>query len=144
MRAVNARVVTVASICLCVQTALGEASGLLGENYAVTSWTVEDGLPGNALSALAPARDGYLWVGSLNGLARFDGVRFVRFHSWDGLTSLQIQQLLEDRAGRLWIGTPDAGVILRQNGRFRAFAQTNGLGGQRLAHWQRMLRANCG
>ena len=97
-----------------------------------TFWTVEDGLPGNAVSALLPARDGYLWVGSLNGLARFDGVRFVRFHLWDGLSSYQIQQLLQDRAGYIWLGTPDAGLMLHENGRFRTFARTNGLGGDRV------------
>src|SRR5262245_25442085 len=59
----------------------------------VSSWTTDNGLPGNAVSALAPARDGYLWVGSPNGLARFDGFRFVRFHMRDGLTSLEIRQL---------------------------------------------------
>lgn len=93
---------------------------------------MEEGLPANAVLALAPARDGYLWVGGLNGLVRFDGVRFVHFHTWDGLTSLQIGHLLEDRAGRLWIGTEDAGVIMREGGVFHAFGRTNGLGGERV------------
>jgi signal transduction histidine kinase/ligand-binding sensor domain-containing protein len=96
---------------------------------SATGWTVEDGLPGNTLSAVAATRDGYLWAAGLNGIARFDGVRFVRFRLGDGLTSLQIQHLLEDRTGRLWIGTEDGGVILREGGYFRAFAKTNGLGG---------------
>jgi len=37
---------------------------------------VENGLPQNKINALAQTRDGYLWVGTLKGLARFDGVRF--------------------------------------------------------------------
>jgi ligand-binding sensor domain-containing protein len=42
-----------------------------------TRWTVEDGLPQNSVSALLQARDGYLWLGTLGGLVRFDGVRFT-------------------------------------------------------------------
>jgi signal transduction histidine kinase/ligand-binding sensor domain-containing protein len=98
-------------------------------NSALNSWSVEDGLPGNAVWALAPTHDGYLWVAGLNGLARFDGVRFVRFRIWDGLTSLQILHLLEDRAGRLWIGSEDAGLTVREGGHFHGLTGTNGCGG---------------
>ncbi len=95
----------------------------------IGSWTVENGLPGNAIAALAPASDGYLWLGGLNGLARFEGTRFVRFRLWDGLTSLQVQHLREDRHGRLWIGTADGGLIMREEEHFHPFGRTNGLGG---------------
>ncbi|PWU08286.1 MAG: hypothetical protein C5B50_29850 [Verrucomicrobia bacterium] len=98
----------------------------------VNAWTMEDGLPGNAVLTLAPTRDGYLWVGTPNGLTRFDGVRFVRFHRWDGLTSLQIGELLEDRAGRLWIGTQEGGLMLREHGRFQALSRTNGFAEERV------------
>src|SRR5262245_36064601 len=109
---------------LCAPALAGEVSANPTE-LTVNSWTVEDGLPGNAVYALAPNKEGYLWVAGLNGLARFDGARFVRFRLWEGLPSLQTLHVLEDRVGRLWIGTDDAGVILRENGRFRSFARTN-------------------
>lgn len=49
--------------------------------------------------AIAQTRDGYIWLGTANGLARFDGVRFKRFGLAEGLSSLQVRVLLEDREG---------------------------------------------
>jgi hypothetical protein len=47
--------------------------------YHVTRYTTEQGLPHNDIRALLQTRDGYLWVGTLAGLARFDGVKFKVF-----------------------------------------------------------------
>jgi ligand-binding sensor domain-containing protein len=51
-------------------------------NFLVDSWHTESGLPDGNVTALAQTPDGYLWVGTFKGLARFDGVRFTIF---DGL-----------------------------------------------------------
>ena len=48
-------------------------------NYFTRTWQVEQGLPQNKVTAVLQTRDGYLWVGTYNGLARFDGVRFTVF-----------------------------------------------------------------
>src|SRR5215472_3275799 len=48
-------------------------------NYLTDVWTSENGLPDNSVTAIAQTPDGYLWIGTYNGLARFDGVRFVTF-----------------------------------------------------------------
>jgi len=98
----------------------------------VNSWTIEEGLPANAVFGASADPRWLPVVACLNGLVRFDGVRFVPFHSWDGLTSLQTQNLLEDHSGRLWIGTEDAGIIMRESGHFHAFGRTNGLAGERV------------
>jgi ligand-binding sensor domain-containing protein len=45
----------------------------------IQSWGTEVGLPQNAVNAIAQTRDGYLWLGTHDGLARFDGVRFKVF-----------------------------------------------------------------
>ena len=58
------------------ETALQQSS--LPE-YQVTRWTSENGLPQNTIKALAQTRDGYLWFGTLKGLARFDGWKFKIF-----------------------------------------------------------------
>lgn len=92
------------------------------------TWRVEDGLPHNTVTAMAQGRDGYLWIGTANGLARFDGVQFTRFGLRDGLSSLFIKALLEDREGGLWIGTVN-GLSRYQNGRFTTWTTRDGLAG---------------
>src|SRR5262249_55546607 len=51
----------------------------LPADYLVDTWGIDDGLPGSSVAAIAQTPDGYLWVGTYDGLARFDGVRFVTF-----------------------------------------------------------------
>src|SRR4051812_48234635 len=46
-------------------------------HYNVRVWQIDDGLPQNSVWAITQTEDGYLWVGTQQGLARFDGVRFV-------------------------------------------------------------------
>lgn len=91
----------------------------LGE-LVVDHWTTDRGLPQNSVNALLETRDGYLWIATFGGLARFDGVRFRVFDGEEdsGLPSSRILSLLEDRAGRLWVGTQDGGVALRLGERF--------------------------
>ena len=63
-----------------VLTALAvfQASAVTGD-YLIDVWSSEDGLRSSSVTAIAQTPDGYLWAGTYNGLARFDGVRFVRF-----------------------------------------------------------------
>ncbi|HVT96005.1 MAG TPA: two-component regulator propeller domain-containing protein [Acidobacteriaceae bacterium] len=79
--------------------------------YMQTSWTSESGLPQNTVQTLTQTRDGYLWFGTQEGLARFDGVRFTNYtrHNAPGLASSFIQVLAAGRDGSLWIGT-DSGL----------------------------------
>ncbi|MCI0747528.1 MAG: hypothetical protein L0Y58_19150 [Verrucomicrobia subdivision 3 bacterium] len=103
------------------------AFGGVADDYTVTSWRAEDGLPQNSVNAIAQTRDGYLWVGTYNGLARFDGVRFTKFSVKDGLRSPQIFRLLEDSSGDLWIGTLGGGLSRYHAGRFTTFTPQDGL-----------------
>jgi len=85
--------------------------------YATYCYDVNAGLPHNAASPVIQTRDGYLWIGTNAGLARFDGVRFVSFRATDspGLPDNQIRCLYEDEAGALWVGT-NRGVSRYQKG----------------------------
>ena len=87
----------------------------------VRSWQTEDGLPQESVNALAQTRDGFLWVGTSAGLARFDGARFRKFGLQDGLRSVLITALAEDREGALWAGTSGGGVSRWNAGRFTSF-----------------------
>jgi diguanylate cyclase (GGDEF)-like protein/PAS domain S-box-containing protein len=92
-------------------------------------WGVDDGLPQGSVNALAQTPDGYLWVGTYDGLARFDGNRFEVFRpgTTPGLKSAAIRAMLADRRGRLWIGTGGGGVSVREpDGGIRQLAGTEG------------------
>lgn len=87
-----------------------------GQSPIIRSWGTEAGLPQNTVNAMAQTRDGYLWLATQDGLARFDGVRFKSFSLKDGLPSVSISSLLEDRQGTLWIGTSGSGLCSMKKG----------------------------
>jgi ligand-binding sensor domain-containing protein/signal transduction histidine kinase len=91
-------------------------------------WLTENGLPQNTVHSIAQTRDGYIWVGTEEGLARFDGFRFTIFDKQNTpeLKSNYIRALLADRAGALWIGTAE-GLLRAQNGKFTSFTTNEGL-----------------
>ncbi len=68
---------------------------------------------------MTQTRDGYLWLGTINGLVRFDGSRFTVYDEYNtpGLASSPIVQLFEDSQGMLWIGTETDGVMFARDGR---------------------------
>ena len=90
-----------------------------GAPYAIDVWDAEDGLPQGSVISMTQTRDGYLWLGTLNGLVRFDGIRFTVFDESNtpGLKSSRIVSLFEDSQGHLWIGTETDGVALVKEGR---------------------------
>lgn len=79
--------------------------------YIQTSWTSESGLPQNSVHAIAQTKDGFLWLGTEEGLVRFDGTEFRIFNRREhrGLASDYISVLLAGHDGSLWIGT-DSGL----------------------------------
>ena len=82
-------------------------------SYSARVWITDDGLPENRIVGVAQATDGYLWVATLAGVVRFDGVRFQNFDSanFQALTSGTMQGLLRDRGGRFWLAK-ELGVLV--------------------------------
>lgn len=107
----------------------GAAPGAGASAQALTfrSWQREQGLPQNSVRALAQTRDGYLWIGSEDGVARFDGARFVSFGLREGLRGGPVRVLFEDSPGALWIGTVGGGLARWQDGRLATFTMPDGL-----------------
>src|SRR6185437_6726599 len=99
--------------------------------YAARTWRTDEGLPGNTVQAIAQTSDGYLWVGTLHGLALFDGVEFTSFdaHNTPELRNASITALCADKTGVLWIGTDGGGLVRLAKGVFTGFGKTNGLAG---------------
>ena len=93
--------------------------------FTIDLWDTDTGVAlndGGAVIALLQSRDRYLWLGTLNGLVRFDGVRFTIFdeNNTEGLPSSRIVHLFEDRAENLWVGTETGGAALVKGGEVQA------------------------
>ncbi len=117
------RLPLVALFCLAFAPSVAPAQ------YRSDVWTTEKGLPQNSVTAITQTRDGYLWLGTFGGLARFDGVKFTVFDTGNtpGLRSNRIVSLFEDRAGNLWIGTEHGGLTRYAQGRFTTWTTKDGL-----------------
>ncbi len=98
--------------------------------YQQFVWKDQHGLPQNAVNAIVRTRDGYLWVGTFEGAARFDGVRFTVFDNSNTpalRVNHQILVMLEDRAGNLWMGTNGGGLVRYRDDQFQVYDTTQGL-----------------
>src|SRR5438270_896157 len=80
--------------------------------YTARNWQTDDGLPHNTVSTVVQTHDGYLWVGTPQGLARFDGTQFNIFHprNTPELEGQTIRYLYQTRDGRLWMATERNGL----------------------------------
>lgn len=103
------------------------------DGFVLDSWHVEQGLPSEAVTSILQDRSGYLWIGTTNGLARFDGIHFTTFNSINtpDLPDGQIESLYQDRSTALWIGT-DQGLVRYEGGHFSAFSEKEGLSSERI------------
>lgn len=119
------------TICLMPNQAFGQTltpHKVLGR-YQQYVWQDQHGLPQNGVLAITRTRDGYLWLGTFEGAARFDGVRFTIFdpNNTPEFKSGQILALVEDRAGNLWLGTNGGGLVRHTNDAFRLYTTADGL-----------------
>jgi signal transduction histidine kinase/ligand-binding sensor domain-containing protein len=82
--------------------------GQLNSNN-LTLYTEKDGLPGTQINKILVDQFGYIWVGTINGLARYDGYSFKRFYEDpndpNSIKGLNVSTIFEDSKGRIWIGT---------------------------------------
>jgi ligand-binding sensor domain-containing protein/signal transduction histidine kinase len=92
------------------------------------AWLTENGLPQNTVQAIVQTHDGYLWIGTQEGLARFDSLNFTVFdkENTPAFKSNDIRFLHEDQQGRLWIST-SYGLVCLHNGQFNSFTVNEGL-----------------
>lgn len=95
--------------------------------FGYQSWQTDSGLPQNTVHAVLQTRDGFLWIATEAGLARFDSVNFAVFihKTTPQLPSDIVYALLQDRSGTLWIGTAN-GVARYSAGAFQDFPETSG------------------
>jgi signal transduction histidine kinase/ligand-binding sensor domain-containing protein len=101
---------------------VGQATNLNSPNFFLRIWKTDDGLPDNAVTSVVQTHDGYLWLATYGGLARFDGVRFTIFNNANTpeLQSDRITSLFEDKKNILWIGHERGDLTSYHDGKFEA------------------------
>lgn len=114
-------------VCVSQQMA-GTPSTNAPLSYNVRIWQTEDGLPQNTVAAVTQTQDGYLWVGTHDGLARFDGFRFVLVtdDSAPELKRTSVSALCGASDGSLWIGMETNGLTRLKNGKFTHWSEVSG------------------
>ncbi|HQU83701.1 MAG TPA: two-component regulator propeller domain-containing protein [Pyrinomonadaceae bacterium] len=110
-------------------------AAIIKEKFLQTQWTTENGLPQNSISAMTQTPEGFLWLGTFGGLARFDGVRFKVFTTANTpeIKNNRISGLAVDNAGKLWIGTERGEIICYKDGKFKMIYDGKEDGNQNIA-----------
>ena len=116
---------------LCLQ---GFASSIYSENsffdnYVYQSWNSFDSLNGTTTTDIIQTRDGYINIGTYEGLARFDGISFTTHKRGidNDLTFVSVRAILEDSRGNLWIGSNDEGLQKLSRRGNKTYTTKNGL-----------------
>jgi signal transduction histidine kinase/ligand-binding sensor domain-containing protein/DNA-binding response OmpR family regulator len=119
-----------AYLCICLTgAALGLDPRKPISQYVHRVWNSDDGLPQNSVQALLQTNDGYIWIGTQEGLVRFNGLEFKVFTktNTDAIRHNDVRVLYQDRAGALWIGTFGGGLVRYQDGQFTTYTAQSGL-----------------
>ncbi|MEN1728302.1 MAG: two-component regulator propeller domain-containing protein, partial [Pseudomonadota bacterium] len=101
----------------------------LPTQYIHDRYTRADGLPAGAVWTVVQDADGYLWVGTQNGLARFDGVRFTIYDASNtpGMASQDIRDIVIDPSGQIWLASYGGGVYRFNRGEVESISTEQGL-----------------
>lgn len=97
--------------------------------FTYDHWTVEDGLPVNSINQILQSGKGYIWIGTYDGLVRFDGIRFKVYKSseYPGLPGNRIINLAETPDGTLWLRTEQEKLVRFREDTFRTVTTKDGL-----------------
>ena len=111
-----------------MDSAIAHSDGL-SSDLIVRHWKVEDGLPTNSVTGIVQDTDGYLWMSTLAGLVRFDGVQFVSFEPSDANWSASNRLITIRRTPDdvLWLTTERRDLIRFHNGVFTHIKTDDGL-----------------
>ena len=101
----------------------------LSSDYVSHIWTAADGLPGNAITDVIQSQSGYIYIGTYDGLVRFDGFDFTIFNKTtsSAFSFVSARSIFEDSTGTLWIGANDEGVEAIGDKKVRTYTTSNGL-----------------
>src|SRR5215472_3175934 len=117
------------AICLWGLVILLSSASAAAIQYHIDVWTTENGLPQNVIRDICQTPDGYLWLATLDGMVRFDGVRFVIFNRGNtpGIGGNRFTSLYCTVTGEFWAGTETNGVTRYSQGKFMTYTARQGL-----------------
>ena len=98
-----------------------------GTPWFARVWQVDDGLPGDNVTGVAQTKDGYLWIATQTGLARFDGIHFLNYKIPRGRSRPIIRAMLLDDQDRLWLAEEGGAVVCMLGEERLIYPTTNGL-----------------
>jgi ligand-binding sensor domain-containing protein/two-component sensor histidine kinase len=112
-------------VCFSILPVVADTVEQSDSPFIVDSWSTEQGLPQSSVISVIQTRDGYLWLGTLNGLVRFDGISFTVFdeENTPGLSGDRIVYLFQDSRTNLWIGMDTGDVALVKDGKIQNFSR---------------------
>ncbi|MFC2104835.1 two-component regulator propeller domain-containing protein [Bacteroidota bacterium] len=90
--------------------------------YTLKSWTIDNGLPSNAINDITQSQNGYIWIATYGGVVRFDGIKFTKYSSQnsDALLTEATKLVCEDKNGTIWIGTQKGIALFQNNNLYRS------------------------
>ena len=96
---------------------------------SVQKWNEENGLPSNDISDLLISKQGFLWIGTEFGLARFDGAEIKNYNllNTPEIKANKVLDLYEDKNGSLWFANGTGGMVKYLNGVFKRYGIENDL-----------------
>ncbi len=87
-----------------------------GQNYALKQYSVKEGLASSLVYCAKQDLKGFLWIGTDNGLCRFDGKQFVTYTATDGLPDNEVLEIWIDSKGRVWLSCFNSPICFIENG----------------------------
>jgi ligand-binding sensor domain-containing protein len=90
------------------------------QQYNFINYSVEHGLIQSQINTLCQDDKGYIWIGTLGGVSKFDGINFKNYSTKDGLINNQINNIFKDKSGNLWFGSL-GGISMFNGSQFENF-----------------------
>lgn len=112
------------AICILIAMPL---SGIFAQRYNLSIFNISNGLPGNQINDIIQDKAGRLWIGTMNGVAIYDGLNFTGFDKNNPVTNNPVKTIFQDSKGNIWIGMIRKGICKYNGTSFEFFNTTNGL-----------------
>lgn len=97
------------------------SSSVYSQFSSFVTYNLEDGLPSNTVYYVFKDVDGYLWIATDRGVAKYDGYNFTNFTTQDGLSDNEVFEVYQDSKKRIWFSTFNGIPTIYSGGSFFSF-----------------------